>query len=59
MGAVSFDAAACDAYCEKKLYFMRQVRARPGQGQDRVERFGADRRREAAPGAARRLEGTR
>jgi hypothetical protein len=22
---VSFDAAACDAYCEKKLYFMRQV----------------------------------
>src|SRR5688572_17023029 len=23
---VSFDAAACDAYCEKKLYFMRQIR---------------------------------
>jgi hypothetical protein len=25
---VSFDAAACDAYCEKKLYFMRQAMER-------------------------------
>ena len=36
---VSFDAAACDAYCEKKLYFMRQVRRAQGKDQDRVERL--------------------
>jgi hypothetical protein len=36
---VSLDAAACDAYCEKKLYFMRQVRRAQGKDQDRVERL--------------------
>ena len=36
---VSFDAAACDAYCEKKLYFMRQMRRAQGKDQDRVERL--------------------
>jgi thioredoxin-related protein len=36
---VSFDAAACDAYCEKKLYFMRQVRRAQGKEMDRVERL--------------------
>ena len=36
---VSFDAAGCDAYCEKKLYFMRQVRRAQGKDQDRVERL--------------------
>jgi hypothetical protein len=36
---VSFDAAACDAYCERKLYFMRQVRRAQGKDQDRVERL--------------------
>lgn len=36
---VSFDAAACDAYCEKKLYFMRQVRRAQGKDQERVERL--------------------
>ncbi|HET9733991.1 MAG TPA: cytochrome C oxidase subunit I [Burkholderiales bacterium] len=36
---VSFDTAACDAYCEKKLYFMRQVRRAQGKDQDRVERL--------------------
>ena len=36
---VSFDAAACDAYCEKKLYFMRQVRRAQGKEQARVERL--------------------
>jgi len=36
---VSFDAAACDAYCEKKLYFMRQVRTAQGKEQARVERL--------------------
>jgi cytochrome oxidase Cu insertion factor (SCO1/SenC/PrrC family) len=36
---VSFDAAACDAYCERKLYFMRQVRTAQGKEQARVERL--------------------
>jgi hypothetical protein len=36
---VSFDAAACDAYCERKLYFMRQVRRAQGKDQERVERL--------------------
>lgn len=36
---VTFDAAACDAYCEKKLYFMRQVRRAQGKDQGRVERL--------------------
>jgi hypothetical protein len=35
---VSFDAAACDAYCEKKLYFMRQTRRAQGKEQLRIER---------------------
>ena len=36
---VSFDASACDARCERKLYFMRQVRKAQGKDQDRVERL--------------------
>jgi hypothetical protein len=36
---VSFDAAACDAYCERKLYFMRQVRRAQGKDIERVERL--------------------
>ena len=36
---VTFDAAACDAYCERKLYFMRQVRRAQGKDMDRVERL--------------------
>jgi hypothetical protein len=36
---VSFDAAACDAYCERKLYFMRQVRRAQGKDFERVERL--------------------
>jgi hypothetical protein len=36
---VSFDAAACDAYCERKLYFMRQVRRAQGKDIARVERL--------------------
>jgi hypothetical protein len=35
---VSFDAAACDAYCEKKLYFMRQIRTAQHKDMGRVER---------------------
>jgi len=36
---VTFDAAACDPHCEKKLYFMRQVRRAQGKDMDRVERL--------------------
>ena len=36
---VTFDAAACDAYCEKKLYYLRQVRTAMGKEQDRIERL--------------------
>jgi cytochrome oxidase Cu insertion factor (SCO1/SenC/PrrC family) len=36
---VSFDAAACDAYCEKKLYFARQVRTAQHRNMGRVERL--------------------
>jgi hypothetical protein len=36
---VMFDAAACDAYCEKKLYYMRQVRRAQGKDQGRIERL--------------------
>jgi hypothetical protein len=36
---VTFDAAACDAYCERKLYFMRQLRRAQGKDQARLERL--------------------
>ena len=36
-----FDAAACDAYCERKLYFMRQVRRTQGKEMERIERLWA------------------
>ncbi len=57
---VAFDAAACDAYCEKKLYYMRQVRRAQGKDMDRVERLwvltdGGKPRAELLPG----IEGTR
>jgi len=35
---VQFDSGACDAYCERKLYFMRQVRKALGRDTSRVER---------------------
>ena len=35
---VQFDSGACDAYCERKLYFMRQVRKALGKDMPRVER---------------------
>lgn len=35
---LAFDAPQCDAYCERKLYFMRQVRRAQGKEQLRVER---------------------
>ena len=57
---VSFDAAACDAYCEKKLYYMRQVRRAQGKDMERVERWwvvtdGGKPRPELLPG----IDGTR
>ena len=36
---VSFDKAGCDAYCERKLYFMRQTRKARGKEQPRLERL--------------------
>jgi hypothetical protein len=36
---VTFDAAACDSYCEQKLYFMRQTRRAQGKEQVRIERL--------------------
>ena len=38
---VMFDTAACDAHCEKKLYFMRQVRRTQGSDMERIERVWA------------------
>lgn len=36
---VQFDGGACDARCERKLYFMRQVRRAQGKEMTRVERL--------------------
>jgi len=35
---VQFDSGACEGYCERKLYFMRQVRKALGKNMARVER---------------------
>jgi hypothetical protein len=57
---VTFDPAACDTYCERKLYLMRQVRRAQGKEMERVERVwvltdAAKPRAEILPG----IEGTR
>jgi cytochrome oxidase Cu insertion factor (SCO1/SenC/PrrC family) len=36
---VTFDTAACDAYCERKLYFMRQIRRALNEDGERVARL--------------------
>jgi hypothetical protein len=36
---VTIDAGSCDAYCERKLYFMRQLRRAQGKDQARVARL--------------------
>ena len=36
---LQFDQAACDAWCERKLYFMRQVRRAQGREMGRIERI--------------------
>jgi len=38
---ITFDTAACSAYCERKLYLMRQVRAAQGKDAGRVDRIWA------------------
>ena len=57
---VTFDSGACDAQCETKLYYMRQVRRAQGKDMDRVERLwvltdAAKPRPDILPG----IEGTR
>ena len=36
---VQFDGGACDAWCERKLYIMRQIRRAQGKDMQRVERL--------------------
>jgi len=36
---VMVDAARCDARCERKLYYLRQLRRAQGKDMDRVERL--------------------
>ena len=36
---VTFDDSACNAYCERKLYFMRQTRKAQAKEQSRLERL--------------------
>jgi hypothetical protein len=36
---VTFDSAQCDAYCERKLYVVRQVRRAQGKDMERIERM--------------------
>ena len=36
---IQFDSGACGEYCERKLYFMRQVRKALGKDTTRVERL--------------------
>ena len=36
---VTFDAAVCDAACEKKLYIVRQIRRAQGKESERIERL--------------------
>jgi hypothetical protein len=36
---VTFDAATCDARCEKKLYIVRQIRRAQGKDMERIERL--------------------
>ena len=57
---VVLDAAACDAYCERKLYTIRQLQRAMGKNMDRVERLwvitdGGKPRAQILPG----IEGTR
>ena len=57
---VTFDPAACGAECEKKLYFVRQVRRAQGKDAERIERLWLVTDR-GAPSSelTRAIEGTR
>jgi cytochrome oxidase Cu insertion factor (SCO1/SenC/PrrC family) len=56
---LQFDAPACDAGCERKLYIMRQVRRALGRDQSRVERVWITRGVDApAPRLLAAIEGT-
>jgi hypothetical protein len=35
---VAIDSSACDAWCEKKLYYLRQLRRAQGKDMEKVER---------------------
>lgn len=57
---VSVDRASCDAYCELKLVYMRQLRLTQGKNMDRVERVWLVADEEPPRGAeALAAEGTR
>jgi hypothetical protein len=57
---VSVDRAGCDAYCELKLVYMRQLRLTQGKNMDRVERLWLVTDEEPPRGAeALAAEGTR
>lgn len=36
---IAVDSGACDAWCERKLYYLRQLRRALGKDMDRVERL--------------------
>lgn len=57
---VQFDSGACAEYCERKLYFMRQVRKALGKDMSRVERVWlVTDARAPAPILLQAIEGTR
>jgi hypothetical protein len=56
---VQFDSGACDAWCERKLYFMRQVRRAQGKEMQRVARLWLlTDAAQPAPGLLQAIEGT-
>lgn len=57
---VSIDRASCDAFCETKLYYIRQVRKAQGKEQHRVERLWIVQDEKALrPELLQAIEGTR
>lgn len=57
---VTLDAPSCDEYCERKLYYMRQIRTATGKDQARIERMWIlTQPGSPAPNTVSRFEGTR
>lgn len=55
---VTVDAGACDDYCQKKLWKMRQVRLTQGKALERIERLWlVSDNQNVAPGVAKEHEG--